>query len=158
MRRINGAVSSQQSLTGSLQYYTLYASSPQAFTSPESNPAEVDELARQVNIQVTGEIQDQSQKNFEIIFQAIGLRAVPSIMNDTEAVAELADVGAPTLTGEGFVWKFACEIDNIFYDYTNDDPVGLLVEDLNGLVIDSGVQLITQGAGINVEFQSVNKL
>lgn len=158
MKRINGAVTGQQSVTGSLQYYIVYASSPLAFTDPNPNPAPEDEESRQVNIQVTGEIKDQSQKNFEIIFQAIGLRAVPSIMNDTEAVADLAAAGAPTLTGEGFVWKFALERENIFYDYANNNPVGLLISDLNGLVIDSGVQIITEGAGINVEFASVNKL
>ena len=158
MKRINGAVTAQQSVTGSLQYYIVYASSPFAFTDPDPNPSEQDEISRGVNIQVTGEIKDQSQKNFEILFQAIGLRSVPSIMNDPEPVSSLADAGAPTLTGEGFVWKFASDRENIFKDYANDDPVGLLVEDLNGLVIDSGVQINTTTSGTNMEFESVNKL
>jgi hypothetical protein len=79
-------------------------------------------------------------------------------MNDPEAVEDLAIAGAPTLTGEGFIWKFASDRADIFYDYTNDNPVGLLVSDLHGLVIDSGVQLITSGASVNIEFTSVNKL
>lgn len=158
MRRINGAATAQQSLTGSIQYYVMYASSPLAFSDPDANPEGAEELSRLVNIQTTGEIRDQSQKNFEIIFQAIGLRAVPSIMNDPEAVEDLAAQGAPSLTGEGFIWKFAIEQDNIFYDYSNSNPVGLLISDLNGLVIDSGVQLITTGGSINVEFTSMDKL
>lgn len=158
MKRINGAASAHQSLTGSLQYYIVYASSPLAFTDPNPNPAEEDEISRGVNIEVTGEIKDQSQKNFEILFQAIGLRSVPSIMNDPEAVEDLSIAGAPTLTGEGFIWKFASDRENIFNDYVNDNPVGLLVEDLNGLVIDSGVQIVTSGPGANMEFESVNKL
>ena len=158
MKRINGAVTAQQSVTGSLQYYVVYASSPLAFTDPDTNPPDEDELARGVNLQTTGEIKDQSQKNFEILFQAIGLRSVPSIMNDPEAVEDLTAAGAPTLTGEGFIWKFALDRENIFYDYSNDNPIGLLINDLNGLVIASGVQLNTSGVNINIEFTSVNKL
>jgi hypothetical protein len=158
MKRINGSVSSHQSLAGSLQYYVVYAWSPLAFTSPDTNPSDEDELARGVNLQPTGEIKDQSQKNFEILFQAIGLRSVPSIMNDPEAVEELATHGAPTLTGEGFIWKFASDRENIFYDYTDNNPIGLLINDIHGLVIASGVQLNTAGDNINIEFTSVNKL
>ena len=158
MRRINGAATAQQSVTGSLQYYVFYASSPLAFTDPNTNPAEADEITRGVNIKATGEIKDQSQKNFEILLQAIGLRSVPVIMNDPEAVADLATVGAPSLTGQGFIWKFASDRADIFYDYSNDNPVGLLVSDMHGLVIDSGVQIITAGNGLNTEFTSVNKL
>lgn len=158
MRRINGAATAQQSLTGSIQYYVMYASSPLAFSDPDPNPDVAEEATRLINIQTTGEIRDQSQKNFEIIFQAIGLRAVPSIMNDPEAVEDLAARGAPSLTGEGFIWKFATEQDNIFYNYSNSDPVGLLISDLDGLVIDSGVQLVTTGGSINVEFTSMDKL
>jgi hypothetical protein len=158
MKRINGAVTAQQSLTGSLQYYTLYASSPLSVSDPDPNPPENQELTRLLNIQTTGEIKDQSQKNFEIIFQAIGLRSVPSIMNDPEAVSDLSVAGAPTLTGEGFVWKFVTSQEKIFYDFSNDNPVGLLVSDLDGLVIDSGVQLVTTGGSINVEFTSMDKL
>jgi hypothetical protein len=158
MRRINGAATAQQSVTGSLQYYVVYVSSPLAFTDPDPTPAEVDEVARGVNIQATGEIKDQSQKNFEILFQAIGLRSVPAIMNDPEAVADLEVAGAPSLTGEGFVWKFASDRADIFYDYSDDNPVGLLISDIHGLVIDSGVQIITSGGGLNTEFTSVNKL
>lgn len=158
MRRINGAVSAQQSVTGSLQYYIVYASSPLAFSDPNPNPPEQEESTRKINILSTGEIKDQSQKNFEILFQAIGLRSVPSIMNDPEAVSDLANEGAPTLSGEGFIWKFASDRENIFNDYTSDNPVGLLIDDLQGLVIYSGVQIITSGPGINMEFKSINKL
>lgn len=158
MDRVNGSSTAYQSMSGSLQYYVVYASSPDAFSSPSANPSDIEEFTRKINIQTTGDIKDQSQKNFEIIFQAIGLRSVPCIMNDPEAVAALELHGAKALTGEGFIWKFASDRANIFYDYSDDNPVGLLINDLNGLVIASGVQLNTTGDNANIEFTSFNKL
>lgn len=165
MQRVNGASSAQQSLAGSLQYYVVFASSPLAFTDPNPNPAENEEITRQINIGVTNEIRDQSQKNFEILFQSVGLRAVPTIMSNPVVVEDLssATVGAPTLTGEGFVWKFAVERADTFMDYTTNDPVGLLISELDGVIIDSAVRITTKdgspsGVSKNIEFTRVENL
>lgn len=155
--RINGAASSQQSLSGSLQYYMVYASSPGAFTDPNPNPDELESVARILNIQVTENIKDESQKNFEILLQTIALRSMPVIMSNPEAVISLENAGAPTLTGEGFVWKFSTERENMWFDYITNNPVGLLIKELDGSFIDSGVRITTvdgSSTGIpkNIEF------
>lgn len=164
--RINGAASAQQNLSGSLQYYIVYASSPNAFSDPDANPPPAEELTRLLNILVTGDIQDQSQKNFEILFQSVALRAVPVIMNDPIAVADLSVEGAPTLTGEGFVYKFSVERLSVFENFGPNGtvgPVGLLVDELDGVVLDSGVRVTTvdgspSGFAKNIEFARVDEL
>lgn len=161
--RINGVISTQQSLSGSIEYYTVYAKSPLAYTVPASNPDVAEEQARKLNILTTGNVIDQSQKNFEILFQSIGLRAVPVISNDPVAVELLENEGSPTLTGEGYIWKFACERPDTFKDYATDNPVGLLVSELDGVLIDSGVRITTidgsvSGEPKNIEFVCVKNL
>jgi len=163
--RIHGAASAQQNLTGELQFYVVYCTSPGAFTDPSPNPPENEEEVRSINIQVTDEIQDQTQKNFEILYQSVGLRSTPTIMNNPEAVATLqaATVGAPSLTGEGFVWKFAAERADVWEDFAVDDPVGLLIKELDGVIIESGVRITTvdgssSGTAKNMEFIRVNNL
>jgi len=163
--RIHGAASAQQHLTGELQFYVVYCTSPGAFSDPASNPPENEEEVRSINIMVTDEIQDQSQKNFEILYQSVGLRASPSIMNDPEAVVALqnAPVSAPTLTGEGYVWKFAVEHLDVWKDFRQDDPIGLLVKELDGVIIESGVRITTvdgslSGTPKNMEFRRIDKL
>jgi hypothetical protein len=161
--RIHGAASMQQNLAGDLQFYIVYSLSPGAFTDPSPNPPEIEETARQINIQVTDDILDQSQKNFEILFQSIGLRAVPTIMNNPEPVLNLETEGAPSLTGEGYVWRFAVERADAWKDFKTDDPVGLLVRELDGVIIESGVRITTvdgslSGTPKNMEFIRVDKL
>ena len=143
-----GRASADQVVTGSTQYYTVWCMSPNAFSDPEN--------ATGVNIMVTGNIHDGSQKNFEVLVQSIGLRAMPIILNDPMAVAELSDENAPTLTGEGFVWKFAIEFRDAFK--TTTSPTGLLVEELNGIVLPNGTILDTAGAGLNIEFERSEQL
>lgn len=143
--RINGAASAQQNLTADLQFYVCYASSPGAFTSPNPNPPPAEELARLVNIQVTGHPLDESQKNFEVFLMSIGLRAMPVVLSDPSAVIQLADY-TPELSGEGFVWKFAVERGVQFFNFTpygSPGPVGLLVDDLDGVILPSGVRITT---------------
>lgn len=140
--RAHGTAGTAQSLTGVIHYYTVWASSPNAFTDQEN--------ATGVNIRVTGNIQDESQKSFELLIQSIGLRVLPIILNNPTAVAALENSGAPTLTGEGFVWRFASEQRDAFA--TKTSPVGLLVEELNGIVLPNGAVLQTAGVGTNIEF------
>lgn len=144
-KQIHGAASSMQNLTADLQYYVCYASSPGAFTDPNPNPPPNQEIPRLLNIQVTGSPLDESQKNFEVLLMSIGLRAMPVILADPVAVLELADYTLE-LSGEGFIWKFAVERGVQFFNFTpygSPGPVGLLVDDLDGVIIPSGVRITT---------------
>lgn len=158
-RQIHGAASAMQNLTADLQNYTCYAMSPGAFTDPNPNPPLIQEIPRLINIQVTGNPLDESQKNFEVLLMSIGLRAMPVILNNPTAVLELADY-VLDLSGEGFIWKFAVERGVQFYNFTpygSPGPVGLLVDDLDGVIIPSGVRITTvsgspTGWGQNISF------
>ena len=143
--QINGAASSMQNLTADLQYYVCYASSPLCYSDPNPNPPPTQEIQRLVNIQVTGNPLDETQKNFEVFLMSIGLRAMPVVLADPVAVPELA-VYTRELSGEGFIWKFAVERGVQFFNFTpygSPGPVGLLVDDLDGVIIPSGVRVTT---------------
>lgn len=144
-QQIHGASSAMQNLTADLQAFVCYASSPGAFTDPNPNPPPSQELSRLINIQVTGSPLDQSQKNFEVLLMSIGLRAMPVVLSNPAPVLELADYTLG-LSGEGFMWKFAVERGVQFYNFTpygTPGPVGLLVDDLDGVIIPSGVRITT---------------
>lgn len=143
--KIHGAASAMQNLTADLQYYICYASSPGAFSDPNPNPPFNQEIPRLVNIQVTGQPLDESQKNFEVLLMSIGLRAMPVILTDPYPVVELAEY-TNELSGEGFIWKFAVERGVQFYNFTpygTPGPVGLLIDDIDGVIIPSGVRVTT---------------
>lgn len=145
VEKIHGAATSMQNLTGDIAWYVCYASSPLCFTSPNPNPPINQEITRLVNIQVTGSPLDESQKNFEVLLMSIGLRAMPVILTDPYPVIELADF-TNELSGEGFIWKFAVERNFMFYNFTpfgSPGPVGLLTDDLDGIIIPSGVRITT---------------
>lgn len=145
--RINGAAGAFENLSGNIQYYTVYASAPLAYTDPDNTSG--------LNIRVTGDYSDDSQKNFEVLIQAIGLRAMPVLMNNPVPYASLETMGAPTLTGEGFVWKFAVEREGIFENSGPNGtigPIGFLIDELNGIILPSGVQIKTKAPGKNMEF------
>lgn len=164
-KQIHGAATSMQNLTADLQYYVCYASSPMCFTDPNPNPPPAEETLRLVNIQVTGSPLDESQKNFEVFLMSIGLRAMPVVLSDPIAVLQLADY-TTELSGEGFVWKFAVERGVQFFNFTpygTPGPVGLLVDDLDGVIIPSGVRITTvsgspSGWGKNVAFSRMDIL
>lgn len=144
-KQIHGASTSMQNLTADLQFYICYAASPLAFTNPNPNPPPPDDLSRLVNIQVTGNPLDQSQKNFEVLLMSIGLRAMPVVLADPVAVEELAEYTVE-LSGQGFIWKFAVERGVQFYNFTpygTPGPVGLLVDDIDGVILPSGVRVTT---------------
>lgn len=145
VQRIHGAATSMQNLTGSLQYYICYAASPLCYSNPNPNPPLSQEILRLVNIQVTGSPLDQSQKNFEVLLMSIGLRAMPVVLSDPTPVIELSDY-TNELSGQGFIWKFAVERGVQFYNFTpygTPGPVGLLIDDLDGVVLPSGVRITT---------------
>lgn len=163
--QIHGAASAMQNLTADLQSYICYASSPGAFTDPNPNPPVSQEIARLLNIQVTGQPLDESQKNFEVLLMSIGLRAMPVVLSDPYAVLQLADYTLE-LSGEGFIWKFAVERGVQFYNFTpygTPGPVGLLVDDLNGVILPSGVRVTTvsgspTGWAKNIAFSKMETL
>ncbi len=76
---------------------------------------------------------------------SIGLRAMPVVLADPVPVVQLADYTLE-LSGEGFIWKFAVERGVQFYNFTpygSPGPVGLLVDDLDGVILPSGVRVTT---------------
>lgn len=163
--RINGSATAMQNLTGDMQYYVCYASSPGAFTNPAANPPAAESAARMVNIQVTGNPLDQSQKNFEVLLMTIGLRAMPVVLNNPAPTLELSDY-TNDLSGQGFIWKFAVERGAQFHNYTpygTPGPVGLLIDDLDGLILPNGIRLTTvsgsaSGWARNVSFSRLESI
>jgi len=124
MERIHGAARAGEHLSANLNFYTLYV--------------------KGLDITATGDITDQSQQNFDDIVNLINLVAQPIIMNNPIAVV-LTSL-APTLTGSGFIFKFAVEHGNVFE--RNGDTVAILKELFTGVTID-GVSLAIP---INIEF------
>ena len=89
----SGAMGSSEVLSSNIEYYTLFTS---------------------LDITSTGDFTDNTQKDFESVVQVIGLRAQPIIMNDPVALNGvganvLENYGAPTMTGAGWIFKFAFE-------------------------------------------------
>jgi hypothetical protein len=158
--QIHGASSSMQNLAADLQCYVCYASSPGAYSNPNPNPPSGQELGRLVNIMVTGSPLDQSQKNFEVLLMSIGLRAMPVILSNPQPVQQLNDY-THELSGEGFVWKFAVERGVQFYNFTpygTPGPVGLLVDDLDGVILPSGVRITTSPGSMSGWAQNITFL
>lgn len=146
--KAHGSASASQVLTGNLQFYTVWCESPNAVSDPDN--------ATGINIRITGNIVDETQKNFEVIIQSIGLRAMPIILNDPLAVSNLVTDGASVVTGEGFVWQFSVEQEGVFA--TKTDSIGLLILELDGIVLPSGAILSTGGGGQNIEFSRQDEL
>ena len=111
-----GAMNSQEVVTGNIEFYTLYTS---------------------LDLTHTGNFSDVTQKDFECVVQVIGLRAMPIIMNRPVALSGvgslvLENYGAPTITGAGWIFKFA------------------LTDELNSIVLNAGT--IDTTGSINMEF------
>ena len=122
--RIHGAAKAGENLSGNINFYTLYLSG--------------------LDITTTQNIQDQTQQNFDDVINLISLVAQPVIMNNPISV-DLTGL-APTLTGAGFIFKFAVEHGRIFE--RNGDPVAILGELFDGVTIDS----VELDVGTNIEF------
>lgn len=124
--RIHGAASSGENLTGNLNFYTLY-------------------VLEELDITATGNIQNQSQQNLDDVVNLISLVAQPIIMNTPLLVGDLADY-APTLSGSGYIFKFAVEHGGVFA--RNGNSTAILAELFDGVTID-GVLLSIED---NIEF------
>ena len=123
----SGAMGSIEVLTGNIEFFTLFTT---------------------LNITVTGDYNDNSQKDFESVVQCIGLRAMPTVMNnpvELNGVGSnlLQNYGAPTLTGAGYIFKFATEIPGAH-------SVDSLKDELHGIVLNGGV--IDTKNTVNTEF------
>ncbi len=113
MAKIHGAASASESLSGNINFYTMYVTT--------------------LDITHTGDILNQSQQNLDDIVNIISLVAQPTIMNNPLS-ATLNGI-APTLTGAGFVFKFAVEHSKVFE--RDGDNVAILKELIHGTTIDS---------------------
>ena len=123
----SGAMGSSETLSGNIEFYTLFTS---------------------IDISRTGNFDDNSQKDFESVVQVIGLRAQPVVMNEPVALNGvganvLENYGAPTMTGAGWIFKFAFEREGV---HTLDT----LKDELDGIVLNGGT-LDTKNT-INMEF------
>jgi hypothetical protein len=83
MARIHGAASANETVSGNINFYTMYV--------------------KGLDITSTGDIQDQTQQNLDDLVNILSLVAQPVIMNNPLAVT-LTGL-APTLTGAGFIFK-----------------------------------------------------
>lgn len=142
--KAHGIASASQVLTSDLQYYTVWCESPNAVSDPAN--------ATGINIRFTNDIADETQKNFELLVQSIGLRAMPTILNEPLAVSDLEADGASSVTGEGFVWLFSVEQEDVFA--TKTDEIGMLMLELNGIVLPNGVVLNTNSGNQNIEIEA----
>ena len=101
-----------------------------------------------LNITKTGDFADNTQKDFESVVQVIGLRAQPVVMNEPVSLngvgaQVLQNYGAPSLTGAGYIFKFAFEREAV---HTLDT----LQDELNGIVLNGGT--IDTKDTVNMEF------
>ena len=123
MARIHGAASAGENLSSNINFYTIYL--------------------KTLDITATGNVADQSQQNFDDMCNLINLVAQPVIMNNPIPVN--LDGLAPTLTGPGFVFKFAVEHGDVFA--RNGDSVAILKEIFEGVTIDN-----VSMSSANIEF------
>ena len=123
----SGAMGSSEVVSGNIEFYTLFTT---------------------IDITRTGNFSDNTQKDFESVVQVIGLRAQPVVMNNPVALNGsganvLENYGAPTLTGAGYIFKFAFEREGVH-------SVDTLKTELNGIVLNGGT--IDTQSSINMEF------
>lgn len=123
----SGAMASVEVLTGNIEFFTLFTT---------------------LDITASGNFADNSQKDFESVVQVIGMRAMPTVMNNPVQLNgvgtnKLENFGAPTLTGAGFIFKFATETPNAH-------TVDTLKDELNGVVLNAGT--IDTKSSVNMEF------
>jgi|TARA_B110000305_G_scaffold215954_1_gene253939 hypothetical protein len=122
-----GSMGAVEVLTGNIEFFTLFTS---------------------LDISVTGDYADATQKDFESVVQVIGLRAMPTVMNNpvflNGAGANLLEnYGAPSMTGAGYIFKFATEQPGAHTPAT-------LIDELDLVVLNAGT--INTKTGINMEF------
>tara|TARA_R110000772_G_scaffold134054_6_gene242525 strand:- start:8042 stop:8446 length:405 start_codon:yes stop_codon:yes gene_type:complete len=123
----SGAMGSSEVLSSNIEYYSLFTS---------------------LNISQTGDFADATQKDFESVVQVIGLRAQPVVMNSPVALNGagqnlLENYGAPSMTGAGWIFKFAFEREGVH-------TITTLTDELDGIVLNGGT--IDTKNTVNMEF------
>lgn len=123
----SGAMGSSEVVSGNIEFFTLFT---------------------MLDITQTGDYSDNSQKDFESVVQVIGLRAMPVVMNEPVELSGsglfvLENYGAPTLTGAGWIFKFAFEREGVH-------TITTLTDELNGIVLNGGT--IDTKSSVNMEF------
>ena len=126
--RINGAARGGEFVSHNLQFYTLYTS---------------------LDITMTGSYVDVTQKDFDAVVQLIAGYSQVIISNDPVNVSDLNANSAPTLTGAGWVFKFAVEHPEVFK--RNGNSVQALIDQFDGIVLNGGT-VVTTGGSKNMEF------
>jgi len=111
----SGAMSSMEVVTGDIEFFTLYTT---------------------IDITNTDDFGDNSQKDFESVVQVIGMRAMPIVMNnpvelDGTGNNLLENYGAPSMTGAGWIFKFATE-------RPGAHTVETLVNEFDNIVLNGG--------------------
>ena len=120
-------MSSSEVLSSNIEYYSLFTS---------------------LDITKTGDFADATQKDFESVVQVIGLRAQPVVMNNPVALNGsgqnlLENYGAPSMTGAGWIFKFAFEREGVH-------TITTLTDELHGIVLNGGT--IDTKNTVNMEF------
>jgi hypothetical protein len=100
-----------------------------------------------INIAITGNSSDISEKNFEILFQSISLRCTPTAMTRPVYTNDLS-LSNTGIKGDGFIWRFGTDVRDAFKD--QDDDVGLLIKELNNVVLYDGNIINTIGRDRNL--------
>ena len=123
----SGAMGSAEVVSGNIEFYTLFTT---------------------LDITRTGNFNDNTQKDFESVVQCIGLRAMPVVMNEPVELSGsssfvLENYGAPTLTGAGFIFKFAFEREGVH-------TITTLTDELHGIVLNAGT--VDTKSSLNMEF------
>ena len=123
----SGAMGSSEVLSSNIEYYSLFTT---------------------LDITRTGDFADNTQKDFECVVQVIGLRAQPIIMNNPvplNGIGQnlLENYGASSITGAGWIFKFAFEREGVH-------TIDTLKDELNGIVLNGGT-IDTKGS-VNMEF------
>ena len=123
----SGAMGSSEVVSGNIEFYTLFTS---------------------IDLTRTGDYTDNTQKDFESVVQVIGLRAQPVVMNNPVALNGsganvLENYGAPSLTGAGWIFKFAFEREGVH-------SIQTLKDELDGIVLNGGT--IDTKSSVNMEF------
>jgi len=129
----SGAMGSSEVVSGNIEFYTLFT---------------------KLNITRTGDFSDNTQKDFESVVQVIGLRAQPVVMNNPVSLngvgaQVLENYGAPTLTGAGYIFKFAFEREGVH-------SIDTLKAELDGIVLNGGT--IDTTSTVNMEFSKQDLL
>jgi hypothetical protein len=129
----SGAMGSSEVVTGNIEFYTLFTT---------------------LDITRTGDYSDNTQKDFECVVQVIGLRAQPVVMNNPVELNGtgqnlLENYGAPTLSGAGWIFKFAFEREGVH-------SITTLTDELHDIVLNGGT--IDTKNTINMEFSKQDLL